>query len=60
MTDVYMPIIQSVQRQANRWQVIVAAQNGNIAVLLLDDSYNLTSTKVTLNPDADSVGGCKR
>ena len=60
MTDVYMPHIQSVERQTNRWQVAFASQNGNIAVLSLDDSYNLVSTKVTLNPNADSVGGCKR
>lgn len=60
ITDVYMPHIQSVERQTNRWQVAFAAQNGNIAILSLDDSYNLMSTKVTLNPNADSVGGCKR
>lgn len=60
MTDVYMPHIESVQRQTNRWQVTFAAQNGNIALLSLDDSYNLISTKITLNPNADSVGGCKR
>jgi len=52
--------IQSVERQTNRWQVAFAAQNGNIAILSLDDSYNLISTKVTLDPNADSVGGCKR
>jgi hypothetical protein len=60
MTDVYMPHIQSVERQTNRWQVAFAAQNGNIAILSLDDSYNLISTKVTLDPNSDSVGGCKR
>jgi hypothetical protein len=60
MTDVYMPHIESIQRQTNRWQVAFASQNGNIAVLSLDDSYNLVSTKITLNPNADSVGGCKR
>jgi hypothetical protein len=60
MTDVYMPHIQSVERQTSRWQVAFAAQNGNIAILSLDDSYNLVSTKVTLDPNADSVGGCKR
>jgi hypothetical protein len=60
MTDVYMPHIESIQRQTNRWQVAFASQNGNIAVLSLDDSYNLVSTKITLNPNADSPGGCKR
>jgi hypothetical protein len=60
MTDVYMPHIQSVERQTNRWQVAFAAQNGNIAILSLDDSYNLISIKVTLDPNSDSVGGCKR
>lgn len=60
ITDINMPGIHSVQRQTNRWQVTVAAQNGNIAILSLDDSYNLISTKITLNPNADSVGGCKR
>lgn len=60
ITDINMPRLQSVQRQTNRWQVIVAAQNGNMAILSLDDSYNLISTKITLNPNADSVGGCKR
>jgi hypothetical protein len=60
MTDINMPHIQSVQRQTNRWQVTVAAQNGNTATLSLDDSYNLVSTKITLDPNADAVGGCKR
>jgi hypothetical protein len=60
MTDINMPGLQGVQRQTNRWQVTVAAQNGNIATLSLDDSYNLVSTKITLNPNADAVGGCKR
>jgi hypothetical protein len=60
MTDVYMPHIESVQREANGWKVTFASQNGNIALLSLDDSYNLVSTKVTLNPNSDSVGGCKR
>ena len=60
ITDVNMPGIQSVQRQPNRWQVTVAAQNGNLAILSLDDAYNLISTKITLNPNADSVGNCKR
>ncbi|HKN70645.1 MAG TPA: hypothetical protein VJX30_06430 [Terriglobales bacterium] len=60
ITDINMPGIQSVQRQTNRWQVTVAAQNGNTATLSLDDSYNLVSTKITLNPNADAVGGCKR
>jgi hypothetical protein len=60
ITDINMPGIQSVQRQTNRWLVTVAAQNGNTATLSLDDSYNLVSTKITLNPNADTVGGCKR
>jgi hypothetical protein len=60
ITDINMPGIQSVQRQTNGWQVTVVAQNGNTATLSLDDSYNLVSTKITLNPDADAVGGCKR
>jgi hypothetical protein len=60
MTDVYMPHIESVQGEPNGWQVTFASQNGNIALLSLDDSYNLISTKVTLNPNSDSVGGCKR
>jgi hypothetical protein len=60
ITDINMPSIQSVQRQTNQWQVTVAAQNGNTATLFLDDSYNLVSTKITLNPNADAVGGCKR
>jgi hypothetical protein len=45
MTDINMPRLQGVQRQTNQWQVTVAAQNGNIAVLSLDDSYNLISTR---------------
>jgi hypothetical protein len=60
VTDINMPVIHSVRRQPNGWQVSVAAQNGNVAVVSLDDDYNLTSTKLTLNPDADSAGGCKR
>ena len=60
ITDIDMPSIQSVERQPNQWQVTVAAQNGNLAILSLDGSYNLISTKITLNPKADSVGGCKR
>lgn len=59
MTDVYMPHIESVQRQTTSWEVAFASQNGNIAILSLDDSYNLVSTKITLNPNSDSVGGCK-
>jgi hypothetical protein len=60
ITDINMPGIQSVERQTNLWQVTVAAQNGNTAMLSLDDSYNLISTKITLNTNADAVGGCKR
>jgi hypothetical protein len=60
ITDVNMPSIQSVERQTNGWQVTFAAQNGNTATLSLDDAYNLISTKITLNPNADSIGGCKR
>jgi hypothetical protein len=59
-TDINMPGIQSVERQTNLWQVTVAAENGNTAMLSLDDSYNLISTKITPNPNADAVGGCKR
>jgi len=58
MTDINMPGLQGVQRQTNQWQVTVAAQNGNIAILSLDDSYNLISTKIVLNPKAESEGGC--
>ena len=65
ITDVNMPVIRSVQRQPIKlgnliWQVTVAAQNGNTAILSLDDAYNLFSTKIVLNPNADSAGGCKR
>lgn len=60
ITDINMPNIQSVERQTKLWQVTVAAQNGNTAMLSLDESYNLISTKITLDPNADTVGGCKR
>jgi len=65
MTDVNMPVMQGVRRQPIKlgnliWQVTVAAQNGNIAILSLDDAYNLFSTKIVLNPNADSDGNCKR
>jgi hypothetical protein len=59
MTDINMPRLQGVERQTNQWQVTVAAQNGNLAILLLDDSFNLISTKIVLNPKADLEGGCK-
>jgi hypothetical protein len=60
VTDIDMPIIHGVQHQPNHWQVSVAAQNGNVAVVSLDDNYNLISTKVTLNPDSDAIGRCKK
>lgn len=59
ITDINMASIQSVERQTKWWQVTIAAQNGNTAILSLDDSYNLISTKIALNPKADSVGRCK-
>ena len=60
ITDINMPRLQGVQRETNQWQVTVAAQNGNLAILSLNDSYNLISTQIVVNPKADSVGGCKR
>jgi hypothetical protein len=59
ITDINMPSIQTIQHQQQGWQVRVAAQNGNVALLSLDDSSNLISAKAILSPDPDSVGHCK-
>lgn len=59
ITDIDMPHIQTIQRRGHQWEVKVAAQNGNEAVLSLDKSDNLISSKVILNPNADFASGCK-
>jgi hypothetical protein len=61
MTDINMPPrIVDLQRQGKQWRLRVRAQNGNVADIVLDDSYNLVSTKFTVNPAADALGGCSR
>jgi hypothetical protein len=61
ITDINMPPrIEDFQRQGEQWRLTVRAQNGNAADISLDDSYNLISTKFTVNPAADALGGCLR
>jgi len=61
MTDINMsPPIEDLQRQGKQWRVRVRVQNGNAADIVLDDSYSLISTKFTINPAADALGGCSR
>ena len=52
------PRIVDLQRQGKQWRLRVTALNGDAADILLDDSYNLVSTKFTVNPAADALGGC--
>jgi len=61
ITDINMPPrIEDLQRQGKQWRLKVRAQNGDAADIALDDSYNLISTKFTVNPAADAMGGCLR
>ncbi len=61
MTDINMPPrIEDLQRQGKQWTLRLRAQNGNAADIALDDSYNLISTKFTVNPAAHALGGCSR
>ena len=52
------PAIEDLQRQGKQWRLRVRALNGDTGEILLDDSYNLISTKFTVDPDADALGGC--
>lgn len=61
MTDInYPPRIETLKREGKNWKLTVRAQNGNAAELSLDDAYNLESTNFTINPTAESLGGCGR
>jgi hypothetical protein len=59
LTDViYAPRVEEVQRQGGQWNLKLREQNGNIAEISLDESYNLLSKKFIIDPPGVFPGGC--